>query len=177
MLTQFRWWTSSSTLQMSYPMSPSRSASPSYTPSTLSKGIRNSCPSPWPADKKPSKLICFLFKGSFLYHLPPNIRTHLMREDISDPHKLVAKADKIWQSSSARSVNAVSATSPVSDDSVKSLRQRPQPRPASLVAPIPAPCPARPSSSSTTSDLCWYYRKHGDQAHHCRTPCTWDQGN
>ena len=54
---------------------------------------------------------CFLVKGFFLDHLPPNIRTHLMREDISDPRKLAAKADKIWQSSSARSVNAVSATS------------------------------------------------------------------
>ena len=34
-----------------------------------------------------------------------------MREDISDLRKLAAKADKIWQSSSARSVNAESATS------------------------------------------------------------------
>ena len=55
---------------------------------------------------------CFLFKGFFLDHLPPNIRTYLMREDISNPRKLAAKADKIWQSSSAKSVNAVSATSP-----------------------------------------------------------------
>ena len=31
-----------------------------------------------------------------------------MREDISNPRKLAAKADEIWQSSSARSVNAVS---------------------------------------------------------------------
>ena len=64
------------------------------------------------ADKKPSTLMgkmcsllplshrvhkdeCFLFNGFFLYHLLPNIRTHLMREDISDPCKLAAKADKI----------------------------------------------------------------------------------
>ena len=47
-----------------------------------------------------------------------------MKEEISDPRKLAAKADKIWQSSSARSVNALSATSPVSpgsDDSVNTL--------------------------------------------------------
>ena len=54
----------------------------------------------------------FLFKGFFLDHLPVNMRTHLMTEDISDPRKLAAKADEIWQSSSTRSVNAVSATSP-----------------------------------------------------------------
>ena len=63
------------------------------------------------ADKKPSTLMgkmcsplnhrvhkdeCFLFKGFFLDHLPLNIRTHLMREDISDPRKLAPKADEIW---------------------------------------------------------------------------------
>ena len=67
---------------------------------------------------------CFLFRGFFLDLLPPNVRTHLMKEDISDPCKLAAKADELWQSSSVRSVNSVSATSPVSpgsDDSVKTL--------------------------------------------------------
>ena len=64
------------------------------------------------ADKKPSMLMrkmcsllplshrvnkekCFLIKGFFLDHLPPNIRTHLMREDISDPRKLAAKTFEI----------------------------------------------------------------------------------
>ena len=120
-----------------------------------------------PLSRRVHKKECFLFKGFFLDHLPPNIRTHLMREDISNPRKLAAKADEIWQSSSARSVNSVSATSPVSpgsDDSVNTLRQRPQPRTASRVAPCPAPRSARPPSSSTTSDICWYHRKHGDQA-------------
>ena len=67
---------------------------------------------------------CFLFKGFFLDYLPMNVRTHMMREDISDPHKLTAKADKIWQSSSARSVNAVFAASPPlpdQDDFVNAL--------------------------------------------------------
>ena len=53
---------------------------------------------------------CLLFKGFFLNHLPLNIRTHLMREVISNPRKLAAKADEIWQSSFARSVNTVSPT-------------------------------------------------------------------
>ena len=103
-----------------------------------------------------------------------------MKEDISDPRKLAAKADELWQSSSIRSVNAVSATSPVSpgsDDSVNTLPQRSQPLPASRVAPCPASRPVCPPSPGTTSGLCWYHRTHGDQAQHCKTPCTWDQGN
>ena len=36
----------------------------------------------------------FLFKGFFLDYLPPNVRTHLIREDISVTHKLAAKAYK-----------------------------------------------------------------------------------
>ena len=115
---------------------------------------------------------CFLFKGFFLNHLPSNIRTHLMREDISNPRKLAAKADEIWQSSFPRSVNTVSATSrspPGCDDYVNALCQSAQPRPASHVAPRPAPRASHPLSSSTTSDLCWYHCKHSDQAQHCRT--------
>ena len=99
------------------------------------------------ANKKPSTLMgkmcsllplthrvhkdeCFLFKYFSLNYLPQNIRTHLMREDISDPRKLAAKAGESWQSSSARSVNTVLATSPSPndlDDSVNPLRQCPQP--------------------------------------------------
>ena len=103
-----------------------------------------------------------------------------MKEEISDPRKLDAKAEELWQSSSVRSVNAVSATSPVSpdsDDSVNTLCQRPQPRPASHVSPRPASRSVRLPFASTTSGLCWYHRTHGDQAQHCKTPCTWDQGN
>ena len=136
------------------------------------------------ADKKPSTLMgkmcsllplshrvhkdeCFLFKGFILDHLPPNIGTFLMGEDIPDLHKLATKADEIWQSSATRSVNAVSATSmapPGCEDSAIALRQHPQSHPASHVAPCPTPRPAHPLSSSTTSDLCWYHRKHSDQA-------------
>ena len=47
-------------------------------------------------DHRIHKTECFIFKGFFLNLLPLNIRTHLMREDIKDPRKLAAKADKIW---------------------------------------------------------------------------------
>ena len=51
-----------------------------------------------PLDHRVHKSECFMFKGFFLDHLPQNICTHLMREDIKDPRKLAAKADKIYQS-------------------------------------------------------------------------------
>ena len=64
-----------------------------------------------PLDHRVHKSERFIFKGFFLDHLPLNICTHLMREDIKDPRKLAAKADKIWQSASDCSVNVVSAVS------------------------------------------------------------------
>ena len=83
-----------------------------------------------------------------------------MREDISDPRKLAAKADEIWPSSYARSVKTVSAASPplpAQDDVLNALCQRPQLCPAPCVAPSPTPSTAHPPapSSAQNSDLCW----------------------
>ena len=64
-----------------------------------------------PLDHGIQKTECFMFKGFFLNQLALNIRTHLMRGDIMDPRKLAAKADKIWQSASDWSINALSAAS------------------------------------------------------------------
>ena len=90
-----------------------------------------------------------------------------MRENISDPPKLAAKADEIWQSSTIRSVNTVSTTSPSPpgfDDSINDLHQRPQPRPASHVAPRSAASHPPALSSSSTSNLYWYHCEHSDKA-------------
>ena len=53
-----------------------------------------------------------MLQGFLPFQLTPNIRIHLMREDIKDPRKLAAEAGEIWQSVSNRSVNVVSAASP-----------------------------------------------------------------
>ena len=45
-----------------------------------------------------------MLQGFLPFQLTPNIRIHLMREDIKDPRKLEAKADRIWQSASDQSV-------------------------------------------------------------------------
>ena len=132
-----------------------------------------------PLDHRIHKTECFMFKGFFLNNLLPNIRTHLMREDIKDPRKLAAKANKICQSASDRSVHVVSAASPPTtvpeDAALKASGQHPPPCPASFAAPCPAPSATRPpaTSSSQNFDHCWYYRNHGDQAQRCRSPCSW----
>ena len=43
-----------------------------------------------PLNHRVHKDDCFLFKGFFINHLPPTIKTHLMREEISNPRKLAA---------------------------------------------------------------------------------------
>ena len=89
--------------------------------------------------------------------------THLMREDIKDPRRLAAKADKIWQSTSNQKVNIVSAAFPpgqVPDEAeLNALHLCPPSRPAPCPASYTFHSPALPSSPS--SNLCWYYRNHG----------------
>ena len=110
------------------------------------------------------KTECFMFKGFFHNNLPPNIRTHLMREDIKDHRKLAAKADKIWHSASDWRVNVFYAASPSGqvpkEAALKALHQCPPPYPA----PSPAPHAARPPalSSSQNFNKCWYHCNHGD---------------
>ena len=88
-----------------------------------------------------------------------------MRENISDPRKPAAQVDDIWQSSSTRSVNAVSADSlpilcrffadspplPDQDEFVQAIRQHPQPCPAPCAAPCPAPHALHPPPQPLTS--------------------------
>ena len=107
-----------------------------------------------PLDHRIHKTECFMFKGFFLNHLPPNIRTHLMREDIKDPRKLAAKADKISQFISDQSIDTVSSTSPPvpipEDAALNALCQRQPPCPAPRDAPYPAPRSARPPLRTPT---------------------------
>ena len=83
-----------------------------------------------------------------------------MRENIKAPRKLAARADKIWQSASNRSVNVVSTVSSpgqVPDQvALNALHQHPPPRPAPHAAPS-STCPPALASSQNT-DLCWYHR-------------------
>ena len=131
----------------------------------VSRGIKLWCLSPWHLEvshldeenehttspgPQGTQRCLFMFKGFFLDHLPPFTQTHLMRVDIKDPCKLATKTDEIWQSASARSVNAVSTASPppAQDDAIlNTLHQCPLPGPAPPTAPHPTPhtaCPPAP---------------------------------
>ena len=58
-----------------------------------------------PDDYKPD----FILRGLFLRRLPFNIRSHLLREKVSDPQALALKADELYQSRvSPSSVNLLS---------------------------------------------------------------------
>ena len=119
------------------------------------KGMPHQAPNPQPFPKVSSFCVAHLGcqRETLLLHgedvLPapsePNIRTHLMREDLSNPLKLADKADEIQQSSSARTVNAVSTTSPSPpdlDDFVNALRPAPCSSHPQLCPPVPPPTSA-----------------------------------
>ena len=120
-----------------------------------------------PLDHRIHKTECFMLKGFFHNNLPPNIQTQLMREDIKDPRKLVAKAD---ETSFKRCCLQHSSSMPP---------PRPAPCTAFFAAPCPAPLATHPpaQSSSQNSDQCWYHCNHGDQAQPCCFPCSSVPGN
>ena len=116
-----------------------------------------------PDDYKPD----FILRGLFLRCLPIDVRSHLLREKVSDPRALALKADELYQSRvSSSSVNLLSK---VLDKSLQvnlvlSLT-RPPKTPLSGQSPTPAP-----TSSSTTPP--WFHKKHGEKAVNCRKMCS-----
>ena len=130
-----------------------------------------------PDDYKPD----FILQGLFLRHLPIDVRLHLLREKVSDPRALAFKADELYQSRVSPSslnllsedlqVNLVSSCAPreLRSESHGKVRISPS---LSKRSPTPAPTPAPTSRSPTLSSLCWFHKKHGEKANHCREPCS-----
>ena len=120
-----------------------------------------------PDDYKPD----FILRGLFLWCLPIDVRSHLLREKVSDPRALALKADELYQSRVSPSsvnlladdfdeslhVNLVSscARTPKTSNYVKV--------PLSKRSPTPAPSSRYP----TMPGLCWFHKKHGDKANNC----------
>ena len=125
-----------------------------------------------PDDYKPD----FILRGLFLRRLPIDVRSHLLREKVSDPRALALKADKLFQSRvSPLSVNLLA------DDFGESLqvnlvssRARAPKIPNSVKIPLSkrSPTPAPTTRSPTLSGLCWFHKKHGEKANNCRKPCS-----
>ena len=144
---------------------------------------------PLSGDQKPSHLMNrmlsllpddyksdFILRGLFLRRLPIDVRSHLLREKLSDPRALALKADELYQSRvSPSSVNLLA------DDFSDSLQvnlvsscNRPPKSSNSVKIPLSkrSPTPALTFRSPTPSRFCWFHKKHGKKANNCRKPCS-----
>ena len=123
-----------------------------------------------PDDYKPD----FILRGLFLRRLPIDVRSHLLREKVSDPRALALKADELYQSRvSPSAVNLLSEDLQVNLVSSREFRSEPPVQGKVRISPSlskrsPTPAPTR--RSPTPSGLCWFHKKHGDKAQNCRHP-------
>ena len=140
-------------------------------------------------DRRPSQLmeemlhlhggkpICYLFKELFLQQLPPVVRAHLSDADFTDPRQVALQADRLWRDS----LQAQPPISAVIDSS-------PPPSEVGEIMPVTHANPATRSKRSSVKSgvgtkprapqpsLCFYHRRFGASAQHCRPPCAF-QGN
>ena len=146
---------------------------------------------PFSADMKPSHLMNkmvallptgetpgFLFRGHFLRRLPADIRAHLLQDNDSDCRTLSLKADQLWQSNAASGVCSLNPST--FSEEVNALRGRSSSKQVRDRASTPAASSRRSrqqSPSSSPSSMCWYHRKHGEEAQRCRPPCSYVPGN
>ena len=125
-------------------------------------------------DRKPSALMdemlslldghesCFLFESLFLEQLPEDLRLQLADDAFTDPRKLAAKADILWQAKTTppQEIGKVSAQRPpTTRTSTTHATTRDGTR------PTPKKTPAE------TSGMCWYHAKFGSRAWQCQPPC------
>ena len=115
-----------------------------------------------PDDYKPD----FILRGLFLRRLPIEVRSHLLQEKILNPHNLALKADKLFQSRVFSPVNLLAEQ--FQEARVSAVATKTRPSPALRRSPTPAPSPR----SSVPPGPCWYHKKHGNKAQHCRKPCS-----
>ena len=121
-------------------------------------------------DRKPSALMdemlslldghesCFLFESLFLEQLPEDLRLQLADEAFTDPRKLAAKADVLWQANTTapQEIGKVSAQRPANTRTPTTHAMR---------SHTPKKTPA------VTSGKCWYHTKFGSRAWQCQPPC------
>lgn len=122
-------------------------------------------------DRKPSVLMnemlalmdghkpCLLFEQVFLEQMPDDIRLILADDDFTDPRRLAARADELWQAkqqSEAVINNVVAVTRRV---------------PPTTSAPANEG-KVTPPVSANKDKWCYYHQKWGAEARRCRPPCT-----
>ena len=106
----------------------------------------------------------FLFKQAFLLQLSPKVRTAMGGVKFTDREEYAQEADNFWEAAQAAELSVSTTTS-------EALATRKAPKAS-------AKSSKRPETSSTSDDtLCWYHRKHGNNAMKCADlqSCTWSK--
>lgn len=124
-------------------------------------------------DRKPSVLMgemlalmdghktCLLFDLLFLEQMPMDIRLLLVDDDFTDPHRLAAHADVLWQALHLQQGGAaISRVAAV---------------PRQVIRAVPASTEGVAVPSATNGarkdKWCYYHQRWGSEAHRCRPPC------
>lgn len=118
-------------------------------------------------DRKPSDLMnemlalldghkpCLLFEQLFLEQMPDDIRLIIADDDFSDPRKLAARADVLWQ---AKQQDDTTINNPV--------LQR-----VSRASAHSDSATGTPSVNTNRNKWCYYHQRWGSDARRCRPPC------
>lgn len=119
-------------------------------------------------DRKPSMLMnemlslmdghksCLLFEQVFLEQMPEDIRLLLADEDFTDPRRLAARADVLWQAKQQDRAIISRVTS------IPQTEKRVVPGAESTTA----------TNNANKTKWCYYHQRWGADARRCRPPCT-----
>ncbi|XP_076284699.1 uncharacterized protein LOC143211121 [Lasioglossum baleicum] len=129
-----------------------------------------------------------LIRAIFLEKLPAHVRAILVIADVSELQKLAELADMVVEAYKTDT----SATAAVSPASLRALQEEVDRLANQLAAlttsrvresrgrrriPSRSRNRSRASRSRSKRNICWYHRKFGKDAHHCRRKCSWKAGN
>ena len=152
----------------------------SFTSDTTPSVLMSSMLSLYPKKFKPD----FVFIGLFLSRLPQSILDHLLALDLDqDPDRLAKKADQLFQSHQAPSLNLLSGepTPPVFAFHPTKPRPRRNSNSSSSYSTTsdssgtPAASHCHQRSPSPVSSTCWFHRTHRDKAQKCKQPYSWSE--
>ncbi len=108
-----------------------------------------------------------LFMGLFMEKMPPEIRNGVALKDYENPRDLAADADLLWDSKMAAQASGVHVVA-CRPDCMAAVHVRPKGN-----ARRPQKQRTQGSEDTSASDLCYYHRNWGKEAHKCRQPCSW----
>ena len=123
----------------------------------------------------------------FLQRLPREIRILLTHEDHSDLRRLAAHADRLIAFSGRQTGDVAATVEEPEESTVAAIRGRGKPpQKQQRSRQQPPPIPPRPQSNQQSANnpppsklaresagLCFYHWCHGEKAHQCKPPCSW----